>query len=219
MCFSPTASFGAATFLGLTAVFSIQKTQQSDEKGFFPLALIPLFFAFQQFLEGLTWLALQNRLSINFLTLEILAYLYLFFAYAFWPFWTPFSLMIFDRTKRIFFSGITVVGLIFMISTIIFFVHNPTIADPIIYESSICYLQGCHLNFSWITLVYLLLTAGSLLFATWPLLKILGLLVLCSSMLAYLFYIQTFASVWCFFAAILSVYIGFLAYKLEKNTA
>ena len=85
MCFSAEASFIAATFLGAAGLYL---GYQNWNKSTFWLAITPLFFALQQFSEGWLWLGLNQGTYPDFSSL-FAQYVYLFFAYLFWPVWVP----------------------------------------------------------------------------------------------------------------------------------
>lgn len=75
MCFSASSSFGAAIVISTIGVMAIKKVSIPAHY-FFPL--IPLFFAMQQFAEGILWLALTDS---SYAPLEWTAtYFFLFFA-------------------------------------------------------------------------------------------------------------------------------------------
>ena len=78
MCYSAPASFSAAIILAVIGVVVIYR----KPKRLLPLALIPCFFAIQQFAEGFVWIDPESTLPKS---------TYLFFAYAFWPMWIPFA--------------------------------------------------------------------------------------------------------------------------------
>ena len=57
MCFSASASFGAGIVISTIGVVTLKKVSSPAHYYF---ALIPLFFAIQQFAEGFLWLALAD---------------------------------------------------------------------------------------------------------------------------------------------------------------
>jgi hypothetical protein len=59
MCFSPEASFAAAGVLVSAGVCCVRGAWVKD-RAYLPLSVVPLFFATQQFCEGLVWLGLGN---------------------------------------------------------------------------------------------------------------------------------------------------------------
>ena len=80
MCFSASASFGAAIVLSAISVSTIKKTQQPSQLYF---AIIPLIFCLQQISEGFLWLSLTNP---SYASLQQpMTYIFLFFAQILWP--------------------------------------------------------------------------------------------------------------------------------------
>jgi hypothetical protein len=57
MCFSATASFGAAVVLGTIGIVAMSKAGTKPQR---LLAAIPLIFAVQQVTEGLIWLSVDH---------------------------------------------------------------------------------------------------------------------------------------------------------------
>jgi hypothetical protein len=207
MCFSAPASFSAAALLAIASVYSIRKASKS----FLPLAFIPLFFAIQQFLEGIIWVYINDPSLTSFV--KLLSYGYLFFAYFFWPFWIPLSLSIFDITRRTLFTFFTFFGFLFGFGLFFYFLLYPEHVEAKIISHSICYLTYCNATLDAFGIIYFLFTGGSLLLSSKRNLNILGILMFIFAALSYLLYNATFASTWCFFAAILSLYICYLAKK------
>src|SRR6187402_1838956 len=95
MCFSATASFGAAAVLGVVGGVAVTKAKTSPQKTF---AAIPLIFAVQQLSEGLLWLSLKNDSLAS--SQSLLTYIFLFFAMAIWPFWIPFSVWLMEKDLK-----------------------------------------------------------------------------------------------------------------------
>jgi hypothetical protein len=93
MCFSATASFAASAALGTISLTTLTKVKN---KRHLPLVLIPLFFALQQFVEGLLWLTITGSGKY---TME-LTYLFSFFALWWWPFYFPFTAYLMERQKN-----------------------------------------------------------------------------------------------------------------------
>src|SRR5437868_7049340 len=83
MCFSAPASFISSAVIATIGTAIIYRL---PNKRFWAVALIPFFFAAQQFIEGFVWLSLPHT--------GVAKNLYLFFAYSFWPVWIPFSLWV-----------------------------------------------------------------------------------------------------------------------------
>lgn len=205
MCFSATASFTASAALGFVGTAGLIKT--TDKKAW-PLMAMPLFFALQQFVEGLVWVSIKNYPAY---TLP-LTHIFLFFALFFWPTYLPLAALSLETNKlrrliiTIFCIGGTVVGVIFYAS----FLLHPEAAEVInrcLYYPNLApypHLLGY---------LYILATIGSGAASSKPVVKIFSLLVLVFSLITWYFYAVNFISVWCFFAAIISLVLYFYPKK------
>ena len=94
MCFSATVSFSAGIVLGITGVVAIKKMESPKQLAF---AIIPFLFAFQQFIEGVLWLALMHD-EFSYLA-SFATYVFLFVAQIIWPVWVPFSIMCLENSS------------------------------------------------------------------------------------------------------------------------
>lgn len=214
MCFSAPVSFVTSGFLTAAAVYSIKEVILGKNRSFLAIAIIPLLFAIQQLIEGWIWVLLESRESYSYLT--TLAHLYVLFAYSLWPFFIPFSLVWFDRSRRFLFLILSITGFVYGAVTYIYLLMHPSFVQARIVDNSICYLGACGMSLNLGVLGYLFLTVGALLLASWNQLKMLGVLALLSAVLSYSLYNLTFASTWCFFAAILSLYVAYMAYRVNN---
>jgi hypothetical protein len=102
MCFSASASFATALVLGLQAAGllrgSLSAPSGSPQRGYFPLLFIPLLFGVQQASEGVVWLNLPStELSQPSMPLVVASYVFVFFAYVFWPFFVPLAFLLAER--------------------------------------------------------------------------------------------------------------------------
>ncbi|MFN6337452.1 MAG: hypothetical protein ACK41W_01805 [Cyanobacteriota bacterium] len=94
MCFSATASFLASGVLVAVGSATWAIARDKGDRPRLPLALAPLLFGVQQALEGLVWLGIEahGRHPGEASPTTVAATLaYLFFAYAFWPVWMPWT--------------------------------------------------------------------------------------------------------------------------------
>jgi hypothetical protein len=204
MCFSATASFVAGAALTATGVVTISKTKKRRA---LPFASIPLFFGIQQLLDGIAWISAGSA------TQAFAAYGYAFFAYVFWPIFIPFAVLSLEpkpgrkKTLRL----LLIVGTLTSLYAVVLLLSGPvtarTINYCIRYDTSIPYWPP-------MLVPYLIATCGSCLLSSHKLLWIFGIVTLISVAIAGWFYFETFSSVWCFFAAILS----FMVYWFVANT-
>lgn len=204
MCFSATASFTAGTVLSVVGVLTVRKSQGKRE---LPLALIPLLFGVQQLTEGVVWVSLGQDLAL----LQAWAtYIYSMFSHVVWPILVPFAILLVEprlwRRKAI--SVFVALGLSVGLYLLFFIVRFPVTArvrgDSIAYDSPHFYLA--------VVLVgYLLATCISGLFSSHWCINVFGVLAFILAIVAAVVSIATFVSVWCFYAAILSllVYLHF----------
>lgn len=216
MCFSAEASFSASIVLGIVGYVAVKKTQSQSE---LPFASIPFLFAFQQFCEGILWLSLTNT-EFAFLK-PISTYLFLIFAQIIWPTWIPYSIMLLENVqKRKTILLITfIIGLLLSIYLTYCFIFYDISAE--ISEHHIKYnLAFPHIEkYIWITgFFYLVSTIVSTLVSSKMGMKLLGSCILLSSILTHLFTANYFISIWCFFAAIISVLVLLVIINLLKST-
>lgn len=196
MCFSAEASFTAAALLGMGGGLLIKNCWQ-DKKLLF-LSCIPLFFALQQLSEGILWLAFdQNLYGVPWsLTAQ---YIFMFFAYLFWPAWIPFAYLFAEKVEwRRYVQGTALVlgMLLYCYGAFTFFASPPIRAQVV--ENSIFYVAGGTLPKAlYLTVVLLPIFVSSL-----PRMWIIGTLTAICFVIADYLYAYKFASVWCFFSAI-----------------
>ena len=212
MCFSAEASFIASGFLATCSAYTIKKTLDSKDLSFMCIALIPLLFAIQQFSEGFIWLFLGKDQNLDIL----LSYLFLFFAFFLWPVWVPLSLAIYDKQRQKIFFSLAVGGLIFGIILYITSMFFSSSFNLYLCKRSLCYEIDYPIGYMWASPLYYIFTIFPFLLCTSNYMRVFGILMGLSAVCAALFFIYAFTSVWCFFAAILSAYICFTAYKLNS---
>ena len=207
MCFSATASFTAGATLSAMGAATVPKAKKRTD---IPFAIIPLIFAFQQFLEGMVWVSFGSP-WLNW----IATHSFVMFSHVFWPIWAPLSLMLLEHDKvrrkiMVFFFGI---GVAVGIAELYYIVTEP-IASIVTGNSILYTVPGA---FGALTIfLYLAATCLSCAFSSHRMVKILGLTLFVTFLAAYYFYSATCLSVWCFFAAILSV-IVYLHFHFSPN--
>lgn len=206
MCFSSTASFTAAAILIPTGFYSAFLALKHNKSLFF-FSLVPLFFGIQQLLEGFVWVKLTQHHPF---WAHVFATCYLFFAFALWPSYLAFSIAYAETNtykKRLFqlmgLAGIILAG--FMYLPILLNKQNLNIH---ILNHSICYVPPYSFPLGlFYEYFYLSIILFVSLLSTNRHLKYFGVLVLFSYLVSNFWYQKTFISVWCFFAAILSIYV------------
>lgn len=198
MCFSAEASFVSASVLGVIGLATLAKVKNPRH---YLLALIPLFFGLQQFFEGLVWIGL-----------EFAQYGYLYFAYLIWPVWVPLSLYYLEKEpgRRSLILIFLLLG--FLVSAIDFvslIVYPP---ESKVVNCSIQYM-AVQLPFK---LIYGLVVVIPCFISSVKWMWAFGLAIAISFGVAEYFYQATFTSVWCFFAAWISLMCYAIVTSLER---
>jgi hypothetical protein len=198
MCFSATASFSAGILLLAIGTLTLKSvTRKAD----LPFAAIPLLFAIQQLDEGVVWLTFgQNVPLVN----AIATHLYSFFSHVLWPVYLPLAVLMMEPRgwHRRVLIGFAVAGGAVGAYLLYVLVAFPVVSQPT--GRHIEYVSP-HFYALEVMTLYLMATALSPLLSTQRRVQIFGVLALTSFAAAYYFYATWFISVWCFFAALLSV--------------
>ncbi|CAG9183993.1 DUF6629 family protein [Cupriavidus pinatubonensis] len=200
MCFSATASFGSGTLLLAIGTVTLRMARRPAER---PYAAIPLLFAVQQLVEGVVWLSFSGPAWLNFTATQA----YSLFSHVLWPVYIPLAAWLLEPggpRRRGLFSFLAV-GLAVGAYLLYNLVVNPILARPV--GGHVDY-QSPHFYIAASMTLYLLATTVSLLVSSHVWVKVFGALALGASFLSYLFYARWFISVWCFFAALLSVAVA-----------
>ena len=210
MCFSAEASFIGATALTVIGAATL-KLQLPKRDHFW--ACIPLFFAFQQFCEGIVWLDLRG--SIPHSALTVLAKdLYLFFALAFWLIWFPLAFLIAEKNpiRKNLLKGVLCGGIV--IACVNLTSYSIIDLSPSIKGYSIYYLTEAPLLKR---LCYLAVIASPSLISSLKYMKFFGILSIISCVVAEYFYTTTFTSVWCFLGSFVSAALYLIARANVSN--
>jgi hypothetical protein len=198
MCFSATASFAASAVLGGAGVVAISRVK--DKRDYF-IATVPLIFAVQQFLEGLVWLTMGQGILT-----ESLAYGFLFFAFLLWPVYIPLAVWVHERDaqRKCLLRYLAIFGSMgaFYLLVVLF---TQTLGVSL-EQNHIEYGIDAPFQTAGIIL-YVAVTTGALLLSSSRFIQWFGALSLLSAGAAWYWYETAFTSVWCFFAAGLSLII------------
>lgn len=202
MCFSATASFSAGALLLGFGALTLKSARTSRE---LPLAAIPLLFAIQQLSEGLIWLTFRYEAP---LLNAVMTHVYSFFSHVLWPIYVPTAVLLIEppgRRRRALLVFVAI-GLAVGAYLLYFLVTFPVVSRPT--GQHIEYISPHFFAATTMTL-YLLSTTVSPMLSTHQMVKVFGVLALLSFAAAYFFFATWFISVWCFFAAILSIALYF----------
>jgi hypothetical protein len=202
MCFSATASFAASGLLTVVGVATIKKVSDSRMK---PYAAIPMVFAVQQAIEGFVWLAATGN---DPELLRNMTYGFVFIAQVFWPFFVPLSVYLMEkdpkRKKFLFFLlGVGTVISIYLLYCLLNFPVSAEITGfHVLYKLDYPPFQ---LNYNGI--LYIMATVLPSFFSSYRGMPLFGIAIAVSLLVSRLFFPEHLVSVWCYFAAVLSVII------------
>ena len=209
MCFSAPVSFSLSVILASIGSYLCLKLKR---KNFLFLALIPFLFALQQFSEGVLWLYISD--VAKQLPALIAKNIYLSFAYVVWPIWVPLALIKIEKntTRKHWLYFLLGIGVILGIFFMIIIPHIK--AFP--YCSSINYIfelpQSFKNDSSFVLILnyvglglYVISTVVPIFVSSLKKIWILGVIVLTFAIGIYLIDQYLFVSMWCFFAAVISL--------------
>lgn len=203
MCFSASASFGASAILLVGGIVAMKKIQAPSQALF---ASIPILFSIQQFIEGLVWLSLTN---INYAVWQQPAtYIYLTFAHVFWPTWFPFSVFLLEeneKRKKVLkvLVGLGCIGSLYLAFSLFLYDAGSTISSHHIRYD--LYFPRFILLLN--SVFYFLPIALPAFISSVKKMNFIGALLLISFLLTEIYFREYLVSVWCFFAATISLII------------
>lgn len=201
MCFSAGASFTSSVLLAAVGTVTLRKVHKPSQLVF---AGITLFFAFQQFIEGVLWsvIPLSGYDGLR----QAATYIFLVMAEVIWPLLIPVSVILMekDRLRRKFLYALLAVGAgvaLFYLRHIVSYPLRAEISGMhLVYQSAMQHPYG-----KVPTLFYLLPTLLPFFVSSLKRAYIMGLIMTLSFIVSAVFYREHLTSVWCYFAAIMSL--------------
>jgi hypothetical protein len=202
MCFSAPASFVAGGLLTVAGALALRKNEDPAGRAF---AAIPLLFGIQQLSEGFLWLALTGDDFASMKTANMFAFL--FFAQVLWPAWVPWAVrrMERDSLRRRILLPLMITGFAvsaYLAAGLLWFFRPEAalVGHHIYYEFN----HPVHLA-KYSGIFYFIPTVLPTFFSSHRRVWILGFLTFISFVVTKLFFGQFVISVWCYFAAAMSL--------------
>ena len=212
MCFSAEASFGLSAALLPAGVYCVRCALVKN-RDLLCLAVIPLIFGAQQFLEGLVWMGIGR--ADGQLT-RAASLVYLAFALAFWPFWIPFSAFLLEAPgkRKWLFGFVAALGLLGGLILYLPLAWDPALLTPTPHHHAIHYEMERSPPLRWMSFatwqgLYMIVVALPPLLSPSRGFFLFGVAIVLSSAASHVFYGNASPSVWCFFAAVLSAFLCF----------
>lgn len=210
MCFSAGASFTAGVVLTVVGAATLKKVSKPSQV---VLASITVFFALQQFAEGVLWLTLTHP---GYLRLEtITTQMFIIMAQVIWPALIPVSVLLLEenRTRKNILIALTLGGVYIALANLYGLVLYPVHAD--ISSRHLVYQNDLHPGFGKTALaLYFTVTVVPLLVSGIGRMYVMGIIMGLSFLVSAVFYMECLTSVWCFFAAVISFVIYFIVKDL-----
>jgi hypothetical protein len=215
LCFSTAASFGASAILSVAGVAAVTQAQTKAQRLF---AAIPFIFSIQQFFEGLLWLSIKNP---DFVTdRSVPAYFFLFFALVLWPVYIPFTIWSLEKDK----GRKKILSILLGIGTaisaclgsilLLYPVHVMTANHHIHFSFDLPLFAK---NITWLSsLLYFIPTMIAPFISGSKKMKWLGIVFIASYIFSLIFFSGFLVSVWCYFAALLSIVVLWIVWELRE---
>jgi hypothetical protein len=203
LCFSASANFIGSAVLGAIGVATLGEVKHRREVLF---AAMPLLFALHQFTEGFVWLGLDGNLP------PIVAHdagaAYVLYAQGLLPFVFPLSILLLEsrprRRRRM--LDFTLLGGALAVYILWGLIAYPlqvyAQAHGIVYTNKVTTTTA-------VAVLYVVATCGALFFSGFRILVVLGWLNLIGLLIVMLVRRYEFTSLWCAYAAVVSVIIYF----------
>lgn len=212
MCFSAQASFVAGVTLTAMGLAAVRKADRSTMM----LACIPLIFAVQQFAEWVIWLGPDVTSLVH-----VAKNIFLGIAFVLWPLYMPvtFFRMEKDTSSKVLIGWCAVAGILSLGYAL----------GPFLGEGTTVSVRNCHIFYEFLSLkdrvftgfldhflwgfqisLYMIATICPFLLSSNGWLTILGIAAAASCLVTYFVWHTYFVSIWCFFAALLSLGIYFI---------
>lgn len=199
MCISAEVNFVASAVIGAVGVATLAHVRHPRDVLF---GAMPLLFALHQFTEGFVWLGLDG--AISELSRDNAAFLFLLYAQGILPIAMPLSVLLMEDVpwRRVALAAITALAFVFGAYMIWGVMSFPTS----------CYAENRSVVYSnpvtetmWTGILYILVTCGALVLSGFRVVRWFGVLNLIGLTVVFLMKSYAFSSVWCFYAAVISV--------------
>jgi len=211
MCFSAGADFTGSVVLGAVGVATLREVRDRREV---LLAAMPGLFAIHEFIEGFVWLGLDGRLPPQ--VAHDAGAAFVLYAQGILPFLLPLSVFLIEPTKR---QRRRMLGFVILGGVLALYLLWGLIAYPLTISDqshSVTYFNVVT-NTTTVAVLYVIATCGSLFFSGFRKLVMLGWFNLIGLLVVALVRRYAFTSVWCAYAAVVSVVIYIFFWRSHEH--
>jgi len=204
-------NFTLSGALGAIGILTLKKVSAPKEVVF---AALPLLFALHQFSEGFVWLGVSHLIEPR--ALEFAEGVYIFYAQGLLQFLVPLAIWLLESNKmrkQIIFI-LMIIGGLLTAYTVWGLSIEPTSVS--VRENSLAYVNPWTDN-RLVGITYVITTCGSLMLSSSIAIQLFGFLNLVGLTLIYYIKPYAFTSLWCFYAAVVSVLLYY--YFVERRIA
>lgn len=212
MYLSAQASIISAALLIAVGITSLKKAY--PHKALYAFASLPVFFGIQQAFEWLVWVGFDYNVS-EYIYYGSLGFL--FFALIFWPIWIPFCLYQLEHKpkKKQILRLFSLFGVVFSLLVLIRGCCNFT---ALISQQHLEYsVPSLNAHPFIIVIGYIIATIIPFFIASYHMLWLFGLSLVFAFITSALMFAGTINSIWCFFAALLSVLVWVIVRHLRHT--
>lgn len=213
MCFSAEVSYSASAILVATGIVAI-RSARGLPLPYMLLAVVPVLFGIQQGFEGRVWQEVDAGRAEDAV---VFAQGFHLFSHFLWLWWLPLCSYLLEpiRIRKRIFLGLCLFGA--FAGGLVYFnilIHPEWMTvsvkhASIIYDISSPYRGTMHVPIP-ASALYALIVLVPLLWSSHKHIRVFGVMITLSMVLASLSYGYAFVSVWCFFAAVLSLYLIYM---------
>lgn len=199
MCFSATANFIASAGIAAVGVATLRHVRQPRAILF---AAMPIFFALHQFSEGFVWLGLNHEIPQE--AEGHVVFLFILYAQGILPLLMPLATSLIEPPgwRRRVIAALTAVGAAECAYIFYALITYPSTAS--IEHHSVHYSNPLTATAP-IVIIYLFVTCGSLIASTHKVVRWFGWLNLAGVVVTLLAASYAFTSIWCLYAAVISI--------------
>ncbi len=200
MCFSVEADVVAGAAIAPVGVLSLRKVTSPSE---LPFAALPLLFAAHQLVEAVVWAGLDGNVAAGLA--HAAALVYLVYALVVLPTLVPLSLLLLEpRRARLRITPFVVLGV--LVSTALAAGLFARSVDVVPHAHAVEYDTGVRHGLVWAVL-YVVAVVGPTVLSGYRSIVLFGVLNLVGLVTVAVLYQSVFASLWCVYAAVVSVLV------------
>jgi hypothetical protein len=212
MCFNATASFAGAAVVTVAGVAALTMV---DDKRQIPFAALPLGFGVHQLLEGITWVELDGSSGAALTSWGV--HTWVVYAWAFLPFYVPWSVWLMepDRQRRRWLLAPAIVGTV-LAAYMLFHALQPEIQVSVI-NGNLDYRLAVPFPVIFVAAPYVFATCVGPAMSTYRWVMAFGIANFVAMAAAFFIEARDYSSIWCTFAAFLSLMIVGHFYAERRN--